>query len=55
MERIEKEVPMSPFIVAVVVFLTFLFIVLSVVPLLNGKHKVDSSHHPSTPKTRGAH
>jgi len=36
---------MSPFEIVVVLFLTVLFIVLSVIPLLNGKSDKDSSYH----------
>jgi hypothetical protein len=40
---------MSPFTIIVVLFLTVLFIVLSVIPLLPGQPDMDSSH--LSPKT----
>ena len=46
---------MSPFVVAVVLILTVLFIVLSVVPLLLDQKDVDSSHHSPRTKTKAAH
>jgi hypothetical protein len=46
---------MSPFEIVVVLFLTVLFIVLSVIPLMNGKSDTDSSRHSSGAKTKPAH
>jgi hypothetical protein len=45
---------MSPFEIVVVLFLTLLFIVLSIIPLLNGKSDMDSSCHSTATKSRGA-
>jgi hypothetical protein len=36
---------MSPFTIVVIMFLTVLFIILSVIPLLSGPSDVDSSPH----------
>ena len=46
---------MSPFEIVVVLLLTVLFIILSVIPLLNGKSDLDSSQHSRGAKTKPAH
>jgi hypothetical protein len=46
---------MSPFEIVVVLFLTVLFIVMSVIPLLNGKTDLDSSRQSPGVKTKPAH
>jgi hypothetical protein len=46
---------MSPFAIVVVLFLTVLFIVLSVIPLLPGQPDKDASRCSPNAKTKAAH
>jgi hypothetical protein len=46
---------MSPFTIVVVLFLTVLFIVLSVIPLLPGQSDMDSSDRTPRARTKTSH
>jgi len=46
---------MSPFTIVVVLFLTVLFIILSIIPLLPGQSDLDSSHTSTGAKKKVAH
>jgi hypothetical protein len=53
--RSGKEFSMSPIIIVIVLILTFLFIILSIVPLLMGPVDIESTKHAPRAKAKGAH
>jgi|APFre7841882630_1041343.scaffolds.fasta_scaffold40067_2 hypothetical protein len=46
---------MSPIIIVIVLILTFLFIIMSIVPLLMGSADMDSTKRAHRAKAKGAH
>lgn len=53
--KLGKEFSMSPIIIVIVLILSFLFILISIVPLLMGPVDMDSTKNAPQAKARGAH
>jgi hypothetical protein len=53
--KLGKEFSMSPIIIVIVLILTFLFIIMSIVPLLMGPVDMKATKRAPRAKARGAH